>query len=153
MKFTYTPFLDEMIKLYQAPRTYEDRFNKYLDLIQGDKKGDMSGPLAFFNPMAKDHILEKLTELNNTEFEKLMEQACQKNSTGGQEIQMYFNLADDVAGGWTTRESTHSKSMEIKPFLKRNLGIVVFYASEDITPELINERVDFYCHHYNAFAK
>jgi hypothetical protein len=86
MKFTYTPFLDEMIKLYQTPRTYEDRFNKYLDLIQGDKKDDMSRPLVFFNPMAKDHILEKLTELNSIEFEKLMELACQKNSSGDSNV-------------------------------------------------------------------
>jgi hypothetical protein len=56
-----------------------------------------------------------------------MEQACQKNFTAGQEIQMHFNLVDGVAGGWTTKESTHSKSLEIKPFLKRNLGIVVFF--------------------------
>jgi hypothetical protein len=64
---------------------------------------------------------------------------------------MFFNLADDVAGGWTTRESTHTKSLEIKPFLKRNLGIVVFYASEDITPKIIDQRVELYCQHYNTF--
>jgi hypothetical protein len=151
MKFIYTPFLDEMIKLYQNPRAYEERFTKYLELIQGDKKDDMSRPLAFFNPMAKEHILEKLLELKNIEFEKWMELACQKNSTAGQEIRMYFNLADDVAGGWTTRESTHDISLKVNPFIKRGLGVVVFYASEDITPELINERVEFYCHHYNAF--
>jgi hypothetical protein len=58
MKFIYIPFLDEMIKLYQNPRTYEERFTKYLQLIQGDKKDDMSRPLAFFNPMAKDAYLK-----------------------------------------------------------------------------------------------
>jgi hypothetical protein len=151
MKFTYIPFLDEMIKLYQNPRTYEDRFTKYLELIKGDKKDGMTRPLAYFNPMAKDHVLEKLLELKQLEFEKLMELACQKNSTIGQEIQMYFNLADDVAGGWTTRGSTHDLSLKIKPYIKRGLGVVVFYASENITSEIINKRVEFYCHHYNVF--
>jgi hypothetical protein len=151
MIFKYTPILDEMISLYQKPCTPEDRFVPYMKLLQTPDQKDMAKPLAFFNPMAKDHILEKLMELQKIGFEEQMERFCRLYSTDEQKIDFYFNLADDIGGGWTTRESTHDMSLKISPYLKRNCGVVVFYASEDITPKLIQERVEFYAEHYNNY--
>jgi hypothetical protein len=151
MIFRYEPILDQMIRLYENPRTIEARFDNYLKLIQGDNKKDMSRPLPFFNPMAKDHILQKLLMLKAMDFESLMEKNCNAYSNTGNAIQMYFNLADDIAGGWTTKESTHEISLKIKPFLKRNVGVVIFYASEIINPEMIKDRVQFYCNFYNSY--
>jgi hypothetical protein len=149
MNFKYIPILDLVIDLYQKPRTIEDRFVSYLKLVQTPDKKDMALPLTFFNPMAKEHVLEKLLELKAIDFENLMIDNCQKYSTAGKEIDFYFNLADDIGGGWTTRESTHELSLKISPYQKRNCGVVVFYASEDITPIIIQERVRFYTDFYN----
>jgi hypothetical protein len=153
MKFVYQPILEKMIQVYQNPRTIEGRFDNYLKVIQGGNKKDMTFPLPFFNPMAKEHVLEKLLKLKVMNFETLMVEFCYLYSTIGQEINMYFNLADDISGGWTTKESTHEISLKINPFLKRNLGVLVFYSSEKITLELIKDRVKFYCDYYNSFNK
>jgi hypothetical protein len=153
MKFVYQPILDKMIQLYQNPRTIEGRFDKYLKLIEGGNKNDMTLPLPFFNPMAKEHILVKLLELKAMNFETIMAESCNEFSKVGEEINMYFNLADDISGGWTTKESTQEISLKINPFLKRKVGVVVFYASEQITPELIRERVKYYCDYYKSYNK
>jgi hypothetical protein len=151
MIFKYNPILAEMINLYEKPCTVEDRFKTYLKLVQTADGQDMAKPLTFFNPMAKVHILEKLVELRKQHFEEEIEKLCKQYSTGGKEIDFYFNLADDIGGGWTTQESTHNLSLNILPYLKRNCGIVVFYASENITPELIQKRMEFYTNFYNTF--
>jgi hypothetical protein len=151
MVFKYVSILQEMINLYQKPRTPEDRFVLYMKLLQTPDQKDMARPLTFFNPMAKDHILQKLIEMEIQGFEKQIENCCEIYSTGGQSIDFYFNLADDIGGGWTTRESTHDLSLKISPYLKRNCGMVVFYASEDITPKLIQQRVEFYTNFYNNY--
>jgi hypothetical protein len=151
MIFRFVPILENMISIYQKPRTMEDRFVSYMKLVQTSDQKDMARPLAFFNPMAKDHILEKLVEMKKNGFEEQMEKFCKLYSTNDVEIDFYFNLADDIGGGWTTRESTHDLSLKISPYIKRNCGVVVFYASEDITPTLIQERVQFYTNFYNNF--
>lgn len=67
MQFSYVPILDEMISLYQKPRTPEERFfGHYLKLIQTKNKKDLERPLPFFNPMGKSHILEKLQLLKKS---------------------------------------------------------------------------------------
>jgi hypothetical protein len=151
MIFKYVPILEKMTKLYQKPLGFETRFVPYLNLIQTPDKKDMAMPLAFFNPMAKEYILDKLVQLKAMDFEGLLNEYCTAFSTSGKQIDLYFNLADDIGGGWTTRESTHDLSLKISPYLQRNCGVVVFYASEDITPDLIKERVGFYTDFYNNF--
>ncbi|HMT01347.1 MAG TPA: hypothetical protein PKD96_00225 [Candidatus Absconditabacterales bacterium] len=153
MQFVYVPILDEMIAVYQKPRTPEERFfGHYLKLIQTPSKKDLQHPLPFFNPMAKDHILEKLQTLKKNGFEEKLALACQKNSTSGPLFQTYFNLADDIGGGWTTKESTHEMSLSIAPFFKRNFCVIVFYASETITDDLIAEKVKFYTDLYSNYT-
>jgi hypothetical protein len=151
MIFKYIPILDQMITLYQKPLTIEDRFASYMKLVQTPDQEDMERPLAFFNPMAKEHILEKLAEMRKQDFDEKLEKLCKLYSTNGKQIDFYFNLADDIGGGWTTRESTYDLSLKISPYLKRNCGVVIFYASEEITPKLIQERMEFYTHFYNTF--
>lgn len=149
MIFKYAPFLQTMIELYQIGLG-PARFEAYLSLVQtADKKG-MQHPLSFFNPMAKPHVLEKLIEMKQQGFEELMQANCLEQSTTGETLKVYFNLADDIGGGWTTKDSTHDMSLEIAPFIKRGLCVIVFYVSENITPELIAERVKFYADLYNS---
>lgn len=144
--------LDMMIEFYKKPRTPQDRFfDWYLKMIQTPDKKDMQRPLPFFNPMWKEHILEKLQSMKEMWFEDEMTRICKDISTDGKELQVYFNLADDIAGGWTNKDQTHEKSMQIRPFINRWFCVIVFYASDDITKSLIDERVKFYTDIYNAY--
>lgn len=55
-----------MIDLYQKPRDPQVRFfDGYLKLVQTPDKKELQRPIPFFNPMAKEHILEKLLKLKS----------------------------------------------------------------------------------------
>lgn len=43
--FVLHPILDTMIAFYELPRTPE-RFNRYLELLRGDTKGDLVLPIG-----------------------------------------------------------------------------------------------------------
>ena len=144
--------LDMMIEFYKKPRTPQDRFfDWYLKMIQTPDKKDMQRPLPFFNPMWKEHILEKLQSMKKEWFEDEMVRLCKELSTGWKELHVYFNLADDIAGSWTDKEQTHEKSIQIRPFITRWFCVVVFYASDNMTNALITERVKFYAALYNEY--
>lgn len=152
MKFEYVYFIDHIVDLYKKPRTPEDRFfDWYLKLVQTHDKKDLQRPLPFFNPMAKDHILEKLLALQAQGFEDIMDRECKIQSSEGETLQVYFNLADDIWWWWTNKEDTREISQNIRPFIKRWFCIILFFASEDITPLLIQERVKFYTNLYTSY--
>ncbi|MES2629491.1 MAG: hypothetical protein V4616_11035, partial [Bacteroidota bacterium] len=56
------PTIDLMTALYEKPVSRE-RFDEYLDTLQGDSKNDLQVPVAGFNPMAQAHAVAKLNEL------------------------------------------------------------------------------------------
>lgn len=152
MKFTYIPIIDMMIEFYQKPRDPQVRFfDWYLKMIQTPDKKDLLRPLPFFNPMGKEHVLEKLQDMKEMWFEKLMTDVCNELSTPWQELQVYFNLADDIAGGRTDKEQTYEKSLQIRPFISRGFCVVVFFVSDEINAQLIHERVAFYTNLYNTY--
>lgn len=153
MKYTYMPILDMMIDMYQKPRDVQTRFfDTYLKLVQTPDKKDLQRPIPFFNPMWKKHVLEKLQTLQARGFEEEMAKICKELSTNSsKELQVYMNLADDVAGGWTDKDQTHEMSTKIRPFITRWFCVVVFYVSDDITPQLIRERMTFYAGIYEAY--
>lgn len=152
MKFTYVPILDMMIEFYKKPRDPQVRFlDWYLKLIQTPDKKDMMRPLPYFNPMGKEHVLEKLQNMKEMGFEDIMKNICSELSNDWKELQVYFNLADDVAWSWTDRNQTHEMSQKVRPFITRWFCVVVFYASDDITAELIEKRVKFYADIYNNY--
>ena len=72
MSFELLPIIDKMLDFYQNPRN-SDRFQVYLKMLQGDTKGDLVLPIGGFNPMAKEHILEKLEELKALNTEGVMQ--------------------------------------------------------------------------------
>ena len=65
-----------MKQLYLKPIS-NTRFKEYLSKLQGDTKGDLALPISGFNPMAKDHIITKISELENLGAEDRINETIQ----------------------------------------------------------------------------
>ncbi|MCU0444611.1 MAG: hypothetical protein MUE85_06795 [Microscillaceae bacterium] len=146
MRFELLPILDQMLDLYQKPRGFE-RFKEYLKTLQGDTEADLAIPISGFNPMAKEHILDKLGELKALDIEKIMENALLdlnkklQNHNEHRFFKLAFNLADDLKGGWTNRyTSDYDSKFKIQALLKRGFCVPIFWASEAFSQSLILER-------------
>src|SRR4051812_3576713 len=102
MMFELSPIIETMIALYQQPRTTE-RFYEYLKILQGNSKDDMLVPVGNYNPMAKEHVLEKLLELKKLNAEQIVsETIAEINKKNSGDISRKFKvsiaLADDLKG-------------------------------------------------------
>lgn len=145
MKLKLHPILKEMKMFYQQPPS-PMRFKRYLDKLQGGSKGDLKLAISGYNPMAQDHILEKLTELENLGAEQIvsdvLEEFNKKNaSNNSEEIEIVLNLADDLKGGWTNKFTTDFDSkFKINALATRAYCAPFFWSSESYSRALIRER-------------
>jgi hypothetical protein len=143
MKFKVIPILEKMKALYEMPLS-NARFQKYLKLLQGETKGDLHLPIGGFNPMAKAHILQKLSELEALHIENIIQKTINKvsfPSKDNETIQVGFNLADDLKGGWTNPSTTDFDSkFKINALVERRFSTPFFWSSEDYNVELIVQR-------------
>jgi hypothetical protein len=146
MKFELLPTIDLMYELYEKPRSIE-RFNEYLKTLQGDSKGELIMPVGGFNPMAKEHILDKLTTLKNLSAEKIMQEALAdlnqkfKNKASERTFKVALNLSDDLKGGWTNRyTSDYDSKFKINALVQRGFCTPIFWTSESFYSDLIQER-------------
>lgn len=146
MKFELIPIIDKMKGLYSTPPS-ASRFQEYLTALQGNTKGDMSLPISGFNPMAKEHVVEKLDELIHLKAEDIIAQTLDKfntrkeNTKTDRTIKLVLNLADDLKGGWTNYYTTDFDSkFKLNPFVTRNFCVPYFWTSENYTEEMIIER-------------
>ena len=145
MKFQIRPILSEIKVLYSKPISTE-RFKEYIAKLQGGTKGDLNLPISGFNPMAKNHILEKIDELEKLEAEKLMEETITEfNSTlsesTNEEFLVVLNIADDLKGGWTNYYSTDFDSkFKLNAFVSRKFCVPYFWTSESYSIETIRIR-------------
>jgi len=138
--FKLRPVLDLMLEFYEHPRNQE-RFDLYLKLLQGSSKSDLELPIGGYNPMAKEHITEKLKELRSLDAEKIISQALQ-NIPCSKNYEVVINLADDLHGGWTNRFTTDYQSkFQLNPLILRGFCTPYFWSSEEYSLELITERV------------
>ena len=149
MPFQLLPVLDPMRELYQKPRDF-NRFKEYLALLMGDSRDDMELPIGNFNPMAKEHALEKLDELRALKAEAvaaavLTELNGRLQSGTATGFKVVLSLADDLKGGWTNRFTTdHASKFRIGPLVKRHFCTPVFWTGEEYHPEKIRTRVTEY---------
>lgn len=134
-----------MFDLYEKPRSME-RFQEYISTLQ-DKKGNMTLPIVGFNPMAKEHILHKLTELKGLKAEQIIQDTINSlNTTLEKEqtqniIKVVLNLADDLKGAWTNRYTTdYDSKFKINALVTRNFCTPFFWTSENYTEQLIISR-------------
>ena len=152
MKFEVLPILSIMEELYQQPISTE-RFKAYLAKLQGKTKKDLVLPIAGFNPMAKEHVLQKVRELQQLEAEQLMQEVVdQLNATAttehqGTTIKIALNVADDLKGGWTNRYTTDFDSkFKINSLVDRDFCTPYFWSSEHYTSALIKRRTLAYAY-------
>ncbi len=136
MRFELLPTIDKMIELYSLPRTPE-RFQKYLQILQGNQDGNLEFPIQGFNPMAKGHVLERLQELKAIDAEAIMADTI--NSLNryldkkhlDKTFKVALNLADDLHGGWTNRFTTdYDSKFKISGLLSRGFCTPIFWSSE-----------------------
>ncbi len=148
MKFHLMPIIEQMLALYKKPRAPE-RFHEYLSMLQGNTAADLLLPIAGFNPMAKEHALEKLQELKSLGAESLITEILGTiNDTAAEDgtvINVALNLADDLKGGWTNRYATDFDSkFKINGLVTRNFCVPYFWTSEDFDAEKIRTRAQEY---------
>lgn len=144
MKFQVKPVLTLIKGLYEQPLT-PDRFQNYLAQLQGSSKGDLQLPIGGFNPMAKEHIMTKIAELEALRAEEIMQEALNeintKRSDSNVRIECVLNLADDLMGGWTNRYTTDFDSkFKLNALVERNFSTPYFWSSESYTEDLIQKR-------------
>lgn len=147
MNFEVVPVIDVMLDLYSKPRGFE-RFQEYISTLQGNSKSDMELPIAGFNPMAKEHMSQKLKELKALHAEELMKEWISKIEwEGDQRFKVVLNLMDDLKGGWTNRfTSDYQSKFKLSGFISRGFITPVFWSSENYSQELIVERTLEYCY-------
>ena len=142
-----------MKALYGQARSPQ-RFKDYINKLQGANKGDMSLPISGFNPMAKDHILQKIDELQFLNAEKLIVGIIDEfNATKAFQINkkctVVLNLADDLKGGWTNYFTTDFDSkFKLNAFITRGFCVPYFRTSESYTKDLIKQRIIEYALRY-----
>nr|WP_299339734.1 hypothetical protein [Allomuricauda sp.] len=145
MKFQLKPILSEIKDLYSKPISPE-RFNQYISKLQGDTKGDLALPIGGFNPMAKEHILTKISELESFDAERIMEETIKEfnkelSNSPSKEIMVVLNIADDLKGGWTNFYATDFDSkFKLNALVKRNFCTPYFWTSETYSEEIIRVR-------------
>lgn len=148
MKFKLRPILSEIKELYQQPIS-EGRFTDYLNKLQGKNKNDLILPIAGFNPMAKEHVLHKIAELEALQAEELMQQVIkdfnEQDHVGDGEFIVVLNLADDLKGAWTDSYTTDFDSkFKLNAFMKRKFCTPYFWTSEEYSKEKIISRTKEY---------
>jgi hypothetical protein len=145
MTFELLPILDIMLDFYQKPRN-NDRFQEYLKILRGGTKDDLVMPIGGFNPMAKEHVLDKLNELKKLDAERIMQNVLLKlneNLACNNDVKykVVLNLCDDLMGGWTSRYTTDFDSkFNINALVKRQFCTPVFWSSEFYSTHLIQKR-------------
>lgn len=149
MKFELLPVLDLMEDLYRQPRS-PNRFQTYLKHLQGTSKKDMELPIASFNPMAKEHVLDQLETLQSMQAEYLAQQVIEKinsdlNRKENRVIKVALNLADDLKGGWTNRFTTdYDSKFKLNALVTRGFCTPIFWSSELYSEYLIKNRIREY---------
>ena len=147
MPFVLKPVLAMMKDFYELPRDTK-RFEKYLSLMQGQVGADISLPIHGYNPMGKNHILERISELEKLEAEQVCQDELDRlNSNGGpslkEKICVVINLADDLQGLWTDRFATDFEAkFKCNAILERNFCTPFLWSSESYTERLIRQRTE-----------
>jgi hypothetical protein len=143
MVFQLLPILSIMRDFYQKPRNPE-RFQTYLQLLQGNTKGDLVLPIGGFNPMGKEHVLEKLNALDALNAEQIIENTLlefNKKQNKTPIFKVALNLSDDLHGGWTNRFTTdYDNKFKINALVSRQFCTPVFWTSEEYDAALIKKR-------------
>ncbi len=152
--FVHLPLLELQRDLYRLPRGPE-RFKVYIDLMTAPD-GTMALPLAVLNPVAKEHVLDKLEELLALDAEALVANAVAQ-ANGRLELKTPVKLglvvADDVAGGWTDRYVTDATHRFEPGELRYGFVTALLWAGERYTAASLTEQVLATCYRTRALLE
>ena len=146
MKFELLPVVDVMTEFYKKPLNHT-RFQEYLHILHGDTKGILKCPVSSFNPMAKEHLLVKLEELNALHAEEMIREslntinAAMANDAPDITYRLALNVADDLQGGWTNHYTTdYDSKFKFQALIRRQFCVPLFWSSEQYEEALIRQR-------------
>lgn len=152
MTFELIPVLDKMAEFYEKPANF-NRFKDYLKLLTGNTDNDLELPIGAFNPMAKEHVLQKLNELRDLKAEKIASETFKvlnqelKNVSHTKKFKVVLCLSDDLKGGWTNRYTCdYDSKFKLNALIARNFCTPIFWTSENFDAELIKQRIREYCY-------
>ena len=149
MRFELLPILDKMLELYKMPPNME-RFNAYLKLLSGDSNNDLVTPVGAYNPMAKEHVTEKINELKALKAEQIASQVLNELNTkisvkNNDIFKVVLCVSDDLKGGWTNRyTSDYDSKFKLNALVTRNFCTPLFWTSENYSEETVIERTKEY---------
>ena len=137
-----------MKEFYLKPIS-EERFAEYLSKLQGDTKGDMILPISGYNPMAKNHVLQKIHELEELQAESIILEVIEEVNRGAvsdaETYKVVLNLADDFKGAWTNKHTTDYESkFKINALVSRKFCAPYFWTTEQYTRDLVFRRTKEY---------
>lgn len=127
-----------------------ERFENYLYRLQQGDKNDLRLPIMGYNPMAKEHVPQKIEALLAMDAESIMAEVLVSVNekcppSKGPEIKVVLNLADDLHGGWTNRHTTDFDSkFKHAPLVRRHFCTPYCWTGETHSPQLIRERTEAY---------
>ena len=149
MNFEVKPILEKMLRFYEKPISKE-RFDDYISLLKGSSKSDLQLPISGYNPMAKEHIINKIHELLNLDAETIIKEVLAEINSDStikenKNIEVVINIADDLKGGWTNYYTTDFDSkFKLNALIERNFCTPYFWSSETYDKELIIKRTKEY---------
>lgn len=136
MEFVIKPILKQMADLYDLPRGQE-RFQKYLFMLQGDSKGDLILPISGYNPMGKPPVQQRIKELIHLNAELIINENLNVINSKYAYVQpaktyeVVINLSDDLGGAWTDRFASHyANTFDFGAIAKRNFCTPYFWTSD-----------------------
>jgi hypothetical protein len=151
MNFELIPILDTMAELYKKPANM-DRFNEYIKLLSGNNN-DLEVPIGGYNPMGKEHVLEKINELQSLKAEEIAKDCLSELNSKLSSLKhknnfkVVLNLSDDLKGGWTNRyTSDYDSKFKLNALVMRNFCTPIFWTGENYDPQKIKNRVLEYCY-------
>lgn len=150
MVFELVPILNKMRELYRLPRDL-NRFEEFLNTLVESSDSDIQIPIIGYNPMAKEHILDRLQELISMNAEKTASEALVKLNKkyisvhSDQKFQVFIILSDDMSGHWPDRNSSdYDSKFRVRPLIKRHFCTPFFWCSEKFDSDMIQTRITEY---------
>lgn len=150
MVFELVPILKKMRELYRLPRDL-NRFEEFLNTLVDSSDSDIQIPIIGYNPMAKEHILDRLQELIGMNAEQTASEALETLNKkyisvhSDQRFQVFIILSDDMSGHWPDRNSSdYDSRFRMRPLIRRHFCTPFFWCSEKFGKEMIQRRVTEY---------
>lgn len=121
------------------------RFDIYLKLLRGDTDDVALPPLIPANPMAREHVADRIDALLDLDVEnyaaQIVEQAGRELDFK-QDYRHGLTIADDVMGGWTNRYTTEAAAWFTNDGdLKRGWMTTLLWAGEIPSLKIIRQEV------------